>query len=110
MERLLEAGAKDVFTPPVYMKKNRPAMLLTVIAAPEDESKVTDIIFCETTTIGIRKRFAFLICMERHIRMISTPYGDMRVKVCEYGDIHKETFEYEDVTPDNISILFPENL
>lgn len=98
MERLFEAGAKDVFYTPIYMKKNRPAMMLTVICAPEDEAKMSDIIFRETTTIGIRKRIESRICMERHIRTVSTPYGEVRVKVCEYGEVHKETFEYEDVT------------
>lgn len=97
MEQLFEAGAKDVFYTPIYMKKNRPAMMLTVICALEDESKMSDIIFRETTTIGIRRRVESRICMERHIRVLDTPYGSVRVKVCEYGEIHKETFEYEDV-------------
>lgn len=97
MERLFEAGAKDVFYTPIYMKKNRPAMMLTVLAAPEDETKMADIILRETSTIGIRKRLEERICMQRHIRVVDTPYGNVRVKACVYGDIHKETFEYEDV-------------
>lgn len=97
MERLLEAGAKDVFYTPIYMKKNRPAIMLTVLASPLDESKMADILLGETTTIGIRKRMESRICMERYVRTVNTPYGDVRVKVCDYGNIHKESFEYEDV-------------
>lgn len=97
MECLFEAGAKDVFYTPIYMKKNRPAIMLTVLAAPEDEGKMVEILLRETTTIGIRKRVESRICMERHMRTVATPYGDVRVKVCDYGAVHKESFEYEDV-------------
>lgn len=97
MERIFEAGAKDAFYTSIYMKKNRPAMMLTVICALEDEGKMSDIIFRETSTIGIRKRLEERICMARRIRVLDTAYGSVRVKVCEYGEIHKETFEYEDV-------------
>lgn len=97
MERLFEAGAKDVFYTPVYMKKNRPAILLTVLAAAEDEEKLSNIILRETTTIGIRRRMEKRTCMERRIRTVETPYGPVRVKECDWGDIRKKSLEYEDV-------------
>ena len=56
MDRLLEEGALDVFGMPVQMKKNRPGMLLTVLCKPEDASKLTQLIFTETTTLGVRRR------------------------------------------------------
>lgn len=97
MERLFDAGAKDVFYTPVYMKKNRPAILLTVLAAPEDEENLVKIILGETTTIGVRRRRADRICMERRIRTVETPYGPVCVKECDWGDIRKKSLEYEDV-------------
>ena len=56
MDRLLEEGALDVFGMPVQMKKNRPGTLLTVLCKPEDADKLTQIIFTETTTLGVRRR------------------------------------------------------
>ena len=56
VERLLEAGALDAFAAPVQMKKNRPGMLLTVLAKPEDARQLTQIIFTETSTLGVRRR------------------------------------------------------
>ena len=56
MDRLLEEGALDVFGMPVQMKKNRPGTLLTVLCKPEDASKLTQLIFAETTTLGVRRR------------------------------------------------------
>ena len=56
MDRLLEEGALDVFGMPVQMKKNRPGMLLTVLCQPEDAAKLTQLIFAETTTLGVRRR------------------------------------------------------
>ena len=56
MDRLLEEGALDVFGMPVQMKKNRPGMLLTVLCQTEDASRLTDLIFTETTTLGVRRR------------------------------------------------------
>src|SRR5258708_15830135 len=56
MDRLLEEGALDAFGMPVQMKKNRPGTLLTVLCKPEDASKLTQLIFTETTTLGVRRR------------------------------------------------------
>lgn len=97
MDKLLEAGALDVFYTPIYMKKNRPAMMLTVLAKEEGVSLLEDIIFRETPTIGIRKYRTARTCMDRVMRKVDTPYGPITVKSCSYGDIKKETLEYEDV-------------
>ena len=83
MERLFAAGANDVCYTPIYMKKNRPAYLLTVLCGEEDVSVMENIIFCETTSIGIRK-----IKMERHVlrrtgRIVETALGTVVVKECD---------------------------
>lgn len=98
MEKLLAEGARDVFYTPVYMKKNRPAMLLTVLANPGDAQHLEEIIMGETTTLGVRRHLAKRSCMNRSMRTLETPYGPVRVKVCDYGTIHKETLEYDDVS------------
>lgn len=80
MERLLNAGAKDVFYSPIFMKKNRPAYKLTVICDEKDTEAMEDIIFTETTTIGIRKRTEKRTCLERSFDTVDTKYGKLDVK------------------------------
>ena len=80
MERLLNAGAKDVFYSPIFMKKNRPAYKLTVICDEKDTEAMEYIIFTETTTIGIRKRTEKRTCLERSFDTVDTKYGKLDVK------------------------------
>lgn len=82
MDLLLQNGAKDVYYTPIYMKKNRPAYLLGVICSKEDISKMEDIIFTHTTTIGIRKHETVRTILPRVQKTYTTPYGDAQVKVC----------------------------
>lgn len=97
MELLFAAGALDVFYTPIYMKKNRPAMMLTVLAKEAMVDELERIIFRETSTIGLRKYRTARTCMARKTRFVDTPYGVVSVKSCTYGDIKKETLEYEEV-------------
>ena len=83
MERLFAAGAKDVSYTPIFMKKNRPAYLLTVLCGEEDVSALEKIIFVETTSIGIRR-----VKMERHVlrrinRSVETTLGTVSIKECD---------------------------
>ncbi|MDO4344389.1 MAG: nickel pincer cofactor biosynthesis protein LarC [Eubacteriales bacterium] len=80
MEKLLEAGALDVCCTPVFMKKNRPAYRLTVLAKPEDGSRMETLIFQHTTTIGIRKRRESRSILERERVWVATPYGKLEAK------------------------------
>lgn len=96
MSRLMDAGALDAFYTPIYMKKNRPAYMLTVLAKPGTEDLLADIVFRETTTLGIRTHYAGRRFMDRKIVNVSTPYGQARVKVATCGDIKKASPEYED--------------
>jgi uncharacterized protein (TIGR00299 family) protein len=97
MDRLYAAGALEVFYIPVQMKKNRPGTLLTVVAAPAMRSAMTDIIFRETTTIGLRHYDVERECLERTIVAVTTPMGTARVKVASRGgNLLNATPEFED--------------
>ena len=85
MDRLFEAGARDVNYIPVYMKKNRPAYQLNVICSEETVPRIEEIIFKETTTIGIRRVRMERTVMRREIRTLTTSLGEAKVKVCRLG-------------------------
>jgi uncharacterized protein (DUF111 family) len=97
MERLLERGALDVFYTPVYMKKNRPAAMLTVLCSPRDEEAMEGIIFAETSTIGLRRTLTRRLCMERETATVATAYGLVRVKIARWQGVTKVSPEYEDL-------------
>jgi hypothetical protein len=86
MDLLLENGARDVNYTPVYMKKNRPAYLLTVICGQEDATALEEIIFRETTTIGIRRAKMERTVLARSEETIDTSLGKLRVKRCTLPD------------------------
>ena len=97
MEQLYAAGALEVFYVPVQMKKNRPGTLLTVVAAPEKRGAMTDVIFRETTTIGLRHYDVDRECLEREIISVETPFGSVRFKVARRdGRVMNATPEFED--------------
>ena len=81
MDRLYAAGALEVFYVPVQMKKNRPGTLLTAIVPPERRAAVVEVIFRETTTIGLRYSEVDRECLQREIVAIETPIGSVRFKV-----------------------------
>ena len=97
MDRLYAAGALEVFYVPVQMKKNRPGTLLTVVAPPELRAKLADIIFSETTTIGLRYQDVERECLQREIVPIETPLGVVRFKVASRsGHVLNVAPEFED--------------
>lgn len=79
-ELLFQNGALDVFYTPIFMKKSRPAYMLTVACRKEDMFKLQNIIFAETTTIGIRYRFESRTELEREIVEINTRFGELKAK------------------------------
>ena len=97
MERLLEAGARDVFFSPIFMKKNRPAYMLNVLCDKDKIAEMENIIFEETTTIGIRRYPVERTIMNRHQAVVSTPYGEVKIKVCERGHVESRYPEYDSV-------------
>ncbi|PSN11782.1 nickel pincer cofactor biosynthesis protein LarC [filamentous cyanobacterium CCT1] len=80
-DRLFSASALDVFTQPVAMKKSRPGLLITVICRPSDEPQCADILFSETSTLGIRRRLQQRWVLPRQIKTLQTPYGPINLKV-----------------------------
>ena len=92
-ERLLEAGALDVALQPLVMKKGRPGNLLRVIARPEDRESLAQLIFAETSTLGLRIYAAERRVQARTSAEVSTPYGTVRMKISSEGSY---TPEYED--------------
>ena len=97
MDRLLEDGALDVFGMPVQMKKNRPGTLLTVLCKPEDAGKLAQVIFTETTTLGVRRRDERRQTLARRWENVSTPWGEVRIKIASMnGTVTNCAPEYED--------------
>jgi uncharacterized protein (TIGR00299 family) protein len=97
MDRLFEAGALDVFATPVQMKKNRPGTLLTVLATPRDADQIAQIIFAETTTLGVRRREEQRQVLARRWEIVSTRFGDIRLKIASMnGSVSNYAPEYED--------------
>ena len=96
IDRLLEAGARDAFLTPVIMKKGRPGIQLTVLADPNKETELTQLIFSETTTLGIRRLPVQRHTLERRTDTVQTPYGPIRVKIADIGGKQRITPEYDD--------------
>jgi uncharacterized protein (DUF111 family) len=80
------------------MKKNRPAVALTVICDPKDEKATAEIIFKHTSSIGMRRTITDRIVMERRIESVETKFGPIQVKKCSYGDIEKVSPEYDSIS------------
>ena len=93
MERLLEAGALDVTLEYVLMKKNRPGTLIRVIAKPEDREQLAQVMFAETTTLGLRIHSAERRVKARRIQEVDTPHGKVKIKIAGDGSFSPE---YED--------------
>jgi uncharacterized protein (TIGR00299 family) protein len=97
MERLFAAGARDVYFTPVHMKKNRPALLLSVVCSAGDRDRLAGIILSETSAIGLRFYAAQRVVLPRETWEVTTRYGTIRVKVARSPDGHENIApEYED--------------
>ena len=97
LEKALAAGALDVFATPVQMKKNRPGMLVTVLCKPEDEAKFHEMLFAETTTLGVRSYPAERRVLARQWETVRTAFGEVRIKVARLnGHIRQASPEFED--------------
>ena len=97
-DRLFEAGARDVWTTPIYMKKNRPGQMLSVLVGEDKKVACARLIFRETTSIGIRvRRIEERLEADRHVAKVDTKYGDISCKVSAYGGhLINVAPEYED--------------
>jgi uncharacterized protein (DUF111 family) len=97
MELALEHGALDVMAAAVTMKKGRLGTLLTVLARPENEMDLENLLFLETTTLGIRRREEERLILDREFVTVDTQYGKVRMKIASSGGQVLNTMpEYED--------------
>ena len=97
MERLLEAGALDVFTQPIGMKKSRPGVMVTVLCRPDDREKLTSALFRHTTTLGVRETACRRSILTRREETAETPFGPVRVKISEGCGVTRRKAEYDDL-------------
>lgn len=97
MERLFDAGALDVYTVPVGMKKSRPGTMLCVLCEKKLKDDILFLIFKYTTTLGVRENISRRYTLSRRIESIDTPFGSVRVKYSEGYGITKEKYEYDDL-------------
>lgn len=97
MEMILAAGAADVWATPIFMKKNRPAYMLSVLCREEKLEELETLVLTQTTTIGVRRYPVSRTIMDRRNETVNTRFGDARVKVCGYKGKQYFYPEYESV-------------
>ena len=97
IEQLLAAGALDVFTAPIGMKKSRPATLLRLLCRPEDRERIVELLFRHTTTLGVRESLCRRYVLERSVETRETPWGSVRVKSASGYGVTRRKYEYEDL-------------
>lgn len=97
LETLLDAGALDVFTTAIGMKKSRPATMLTCLCRMEDKQEMVRLIFQHTTTLGIRESVCARYTLERSFRQVETECGPVRMKQAEGWGVSRQKAEYEDL-------------
>ncbi|MCQ2575889.1 MAG: nickel pincer cofactor biosynthesis protein LarC [Treponema sp.] len=98
MDRLFEAGAREVFTSAVFMKKNRPGTLITVICTEKTKEEIVKTFFKHTTTIGIRQKACDRYILDREMSVVKTPYGDIRKKTSSGYGSTKAKLEFDDLS------------
>ena len=98
MDRVLEAGAKDISFQNIQMKKNRPAILLSILTTEKNEDLLKDLLFRETSTFGIKSFRVKKSILKREVEEVKTSLGILRVKKGLLGDeVIKSKPEFEDV-------------
>ena len=98
MEQLFAAGARDVYTQPIGMKKSRPGVLLSVICLPADADRLAEVMMKHTTTLGIRRQELSRYLLERSIETVTTAFGDIRVKHARGMGVERSKPEYDDIS------------
>ena len=97
MEQLFAAGARDVYTQPIGMKKSRPGILLSVICLAQDADKLAEVMMKHTTTLGIRRQDMSRYVLDRKQETVTTEYGPIRVKHASGMGVDRVKPEYEDI-------------
>jgi len=97
LDRLFATGALDAYLTPIIMKKNRPGVVLSVLCRPEDTTRLRELLFTETTTLGVRTQHVARHRLARTIEQVETRFGPIQVKVGRWGEgAQKVAPEYED--------------
>ena len=97
MDRIFDAGALDVYTIPIGMKKSRPGLLIHAMCREQDKEAVISAMFAHTSTIGIRENKFVRRVLSRRIEDVDTPYGQVRLKVSSGYGVERRKYEYEDI-------------
>lgn len=96
--RVLSEGALDAYFTPIQMKKNRPGVQLSILCQPRERDRMLDLVFCETTTLGVRSSLVERYALERDICEVETEFGMIRFKISSYrGKVVNVTPEYDDL-------------
>ena len=95
MEKLFDNNALDVYFTPIYMKKNRPGTMVSVLSKIEHRDNMIHTIFKHSSTLGIRIDMVSRVIMNRSFKDLSTPFGNITAKSSQYEDIVKESYEFE---------------
>ena len=98
LERIMEAGARDVYTVPIGMKKSRPGVMLCAICSEDKRQAVAETMFRYTTTIGIREAHFNRYVLEREFSKAETPYGTINIKTSKGYGTEKSKAEYDDIS------------
>ena len=96
-EQFFAAGALDVYTIPIQMKKSRPGILLSVICREKDSEQMIRLMFRHTTTLGVRENISRRYTLSRTVETVETKWGSVRKKVSSGYGVTKEKYEYEDI-------------
>ena len=97
VERLLQAGALDVWTQAIGMKKSRPGVMLCVLCAPQNREAMLRLLFRHSSTLGVREQRLRRSVLERRVETQQTPWGPVRRKISEGFGVRREKYEYEDL-------------
>ena len=97
VERLLQAGALDVWTQAIGMKKSRPGVMLCVLCAPQNREAMLQLLFRHSSTLGVREQRLRRSVLERRVETQQTPWGPVRRKISEGFGVRREKYDYEDL-------------
>ena len=97
IDMLFKAGARDVFTQPIGMKKSRPGVLLSVICLPEEADRLATVLMKHTISLGIRRQDLSRYVLERTVETVETPYGTVRMKTASGMGVQRRKAEYDDL-------------
>ena len=96
-EKLLEAGARDVFTLPLGMKRSRPGIMIQVLCGEEDRKRLAKLLFLHTTTLGVRETRMDRYVLDRTLEQVQTPYGPVTRKISTGYGVYRKKYEYADL-------------